>query len=218
MASIDLIPNEYRLWLDQRRVIRNYGIGLALTALLVAGAAMLLGDRVKTTQALAAELRVRNTITQNQQQQLAEMKRQEAEFERQWSLLRGLRAGAAVEDIFRIVDESLVGDKLWFLDWSFRRAGVIVDGQQRGVETGYFIIVSPDDAENNGRGYEVETHMTIHGQARDHQALSAFVRALFAQNLIRDVNVQRTSRNESSGRRVVEFDLTVVLNSAPKES
>jgi hypothetical protein len=218
MASIDLVPNEYRLWLDQRRVLRNYGLTLALLAVVISGVAMAVADRVKEAQALAAELRVKNTITQNQQQQLAEMKNQQAEYERQWSLLRGLRAGAAVEDIFRIVDESLIGDKLWFLDWSFRRAGVTVDGQQRGVETGYFIIVSGEDGEGNGRGYEVETHMTIHGQAQDHQALSAFVRALFDQNLIKDVNVQRTSRDESTGRRVVDFDLTVVLNSAPRES
>lgn len=218
MASIDLVPNEYRLWLDQRRVLRNYGLTLALLAVVITGIAMAVADRVTEAQALAAELRVKNTITQNQQQQLAEMKNQQAEYERQWSLLRGLRAGAAVEDIFRIVDESLVGDKLWFLDWSFRRAGVIVDGQQRGVETGYFIIVTGENGENNGHGYEVETHMTIHGQARDHQALSAFVRALFDQNLIKDVNVQRTSRDESTGRRVVDFDLTVVLNSSTRES
>ena len=216
MASIDLVPNEYRLWLDQRRVLRNYGVTLALLAVVIGGISIAVANRVKEAQALAAELRVRNTITQNQQQQLAEMKNQQAEYERQWSLLRGLRAGAAVEDIFRIVDESLVGDKLWFVDWSFRRAGVIVDGQQRGVETGYFIIVTGEDGE--GHGYEVETHMTIHGKAEDHQALSAFVRALFDQNLIKEVNVQRTSRDESTGRRVVDFDLTVVLNSAPRES
>jgi hypothetical protein len=217
MASIDLVPNDYRLWLDQRCLLRNYGVALALLAVLITGTELTVADRVRDTQAQAAELRVKNTITQNQQQQLAEMQSQQAEYERQWALLRGLRAGAAVEDIFRIVDESLIGDKLWFVDWSFRRAGVIVDGQQRGVETGYFIIVS-EDGDGSRRNYEVETHMTIHGQAQDHQALSAFVRALFAQKLIKDVNVQRTSRDESTGRRVVDFDLTVVLNSAPKES
>ena len=214
MANIDLIPNEYRLWLDQRRLLRNAGITLTVLAAVIAGAATAVGSRVTDTQARAAELRVKNTITQNQQQQLAEMQDQQAEFERQWSLLRGLRAGAAVEDIFRIVDESLDGDRLWFLDWSFRRSGIIVDGQQRGVETGYFIIVTGE----SGKGYEVETHMAIRGQAKDHQALSAFVRALFDQDLIKDVNVQRTSRDESSGRHIVDFDVTVVLSSMPRES
>ncbi len=218
MASIDLIPNDYRTWLMQRRTLRNAGIVATVAALAVFGGASAVGDAAKTAQQTAAELRVRNAITQNQQQELQSMRDQQAEYERQWSLLRGLRAGAAVEDIFRIVDESLDGDKLWFVDWSFRRAGVIVDGQQRGVETGYFIIVDPADSRGGNRDYSVETHMSIRGQAHDHQALSGFVRALFEQDLIKDVSVQRTSRTTLGVRRIVDFDITVVLNSSSTES
>ena len=218
MASIDLIPNDYRTWLIQRRVLRNAGITVAIAALAVFGGASAIGSAAKTAQQTAADLRVRNAITQNQQQELQNMKQQQAEYERQWSLLRGLRAGAAVEDIFRIVDESLDGDKLWFVDWSFRRAGVIVDGQQRGVETGYFIIVDAEGGPASNRDYSVETHMSIRGQAHDHQALSGFVRALFEQDLIKDVSVQRTSRTSLGVRRIVDFDITVVLNSSSTES
>ena len=60
--------------------------------------------------------------------------------------------------------------------------------------------------------------MSIRGQAQDHQALSGFVRALFEQDLIKDVSVQRTSRTELGTRRVVDFDITVVLNSSSTES
>ena len=56
--------------------------------------------------------------------------------------------------------------------------------------------------------------MTIRGQARDHQALSRFVRSLFEQPDINDVNVQKTSQSDYADRRVVDFSLTVVLNSA----
>ncbi len=218
MASIDLIPNDYRQWLTQRRTLRNTGIAMLVMALAVFGGTSAIGNAAAAAQQTAAELRVRNAITQNQQQELQAMKEQQAEYERQWALLRGLRAGAAVEDIFRIVDESLDGDKLWFVDWSFRRAGVIVDGQQRGVETGYFIIVDPDDRPAGDHDYSVETHMSIHGQAHDHRALSGFVRALFEQDLIKDVSVQRTSRSEHGVRHVVDFDVTVILNSSASES
>ena len=64
----------------------------------------------------------------------------------------------------------------------------------------------------------VETHMTIRGQAIDHQALSKFVRALFEEPAINDVNVQRTSLTNYANGRVVEFDITVVLNSRYRES
>ena len=81
-------------------------------------------------------------------------------------MLRGLRAGAAVEDIFQIIDRSLTSDDLWFVDWTFRRAGVVVEGEQRGVETGYFIIVPDEGAAVPETEWQVESHMTIHGQAQ----------------------------------------------------
>ena len=59
--------------------------------------------------------------------------------------------------------------------------------------------------------------MSIHGQARDHQALSNFVRALFEQGQISDVSVQKTTRVEYGGGTVVDFNLTVVLASEPRE-
>ena len=153
-----------------------------------------------------------------QQTQLQALKEQQSEYERRWSVLRGLRAGAAVDEIFTLIDRAIIAGDLWFLDWSFRRAGVIVDGQQRGVETGYFVIVADGDDPLAAPDLTVETHMTIRGQAVDHQALSKFVRALFEEPAIKDVNVQRTSLTNYANGRVVEFDITVVLNSTYRES
>ena len=215
MAEIDLIPSDYRRWLDQRRLLRDFAIFVAVIAALIVAASE--WSRIQTVDARdrAAQLRTNNAISQQQQQQLEQLRNQQAEFRRQLSLLRGLRAGAAIEDIFAIIDQSIVEGDLWFVDWSFRRAGVIVNGEQRGVETGYFIIADPD-AEGGGN-FEVETHMSIHGQARDHQALSNFVRALFEQRHISDVSVQKTSRVDYGGGSVVDFNLTVVLASEPRE-
>ena len=143
---------------------------------------------------------------------------QRAEYERRWSLLRGLRAGASMQDIFSLVDQALLPGDLWFVDWTFRRAGVIVNGEQRGIETGYFIIVADQPGQPSTDTMSVETHMTISGQARDHQALSTFVRSLFEQEEVLDVNVQRTSQSQFANTRVVNFDLTIVLNNALKDS
>lgn len=216
MTEIDLIPQEYRKWLMQRSLSRKYLLGFGALNVAVIVAALLFG-RISTSMAEeAARLTADNTVTRQQQEQLVLLQQQEVEIERQLGLLRGLRAGAAVDDIFAVVDRALNGTDLWFLDWKFRRAGVVVDGEQRGVETGYFVIVE----DNNGAqadAWKIETHMTIHGQAKDHQALSNFVRALFEQGEIKDVNVQKTSATNFGRGRVVEFDLTIVLNSALRE-
>jgi Tfp pilus assembly protein PilN len=216
-AEIDLIPVDYRDWLRRHSVIKQYTISLLLVAALVIAASLYLERATSGAQAQAAQLKSDNAITQQQQSQLQQLKDQRAEYERQWSLLRGLRAGAAVDDIFALIDDSLVAGDLWFLDWSFRRSGVIVDGERRGVETGYFIIVDENTDPQAGKNLEIETHMTIRGQANDHQALSRFVRALFEQQDIKDVSVQRTSQTDYANGRVIDFDLTVVLNSASEE-
>ena len=218
MADIDLIPNDYRNWLGQRSIVVRYVTVIATLNVLVFVATIGFGQMAERAQAKVIQLKTENAITQQQQIQLQQLKEQQSEYERQWTLLRGLRAGAAIDDIFSLIDRSLVAGDLWFLDWSFRRAGITVDGERRGVETGYFIIVSEENDPLADLDLEVETHMTIHGQARDHQALSKFVRALFEQQDIKDVNVQKTSQTAYANGHAVDFDMTVVLNSAFKDT
>jgi cell division protein FtsB len=217
MTDIDLIPVDYRDWLGRQAIARKYITSLVMLSVVILAGSLFLGNAAKSEQARASQLKSDNAITQQQQLQLQQLKDQRAEFERQWSLLRGLRAGAAVDDIFSLIDDSLVAGELWFLEWSFRRSGVIVDGERRGVETGYFIIVADENDPLANSNLEIETHMTIRGQANDHQALSKFVRALFEQQAIKDVSVQRTSQTDYANGRVIDFDLTVVLNSASRE-
>lgn len=216
MAEIDLIPQEYRTWLSQRAMLQKYGMFFGGCALAVIVAGYFLSDATGRVRERVAALQSQNAVTRQQQAELERLNAQQAEFEKQWSLLRSLRAGVAVEDIFLIIDRSLNGNELWFNDWTFRRAGVVVDGERRGVETGYFIVVQAD-GEVDG-DWQVETHMTISGQAEDHQALSTFVRALFEQKDVRDVNVHKTSMINYGVGRVVDFDMTVILNSAMRGS
>jgi len=218
MNNIDLIPNDYREWLQQRRMLVSHAIAFVVVFALVVAAGAALSRATAGINAEIAQLRSDNAITQQQQQQLEVLRAQKAEYERQWSLLRGLRAAAALEDVFRIVDDSIIDEELWFIDWSFRRAGIIVDGEQRGIETGYFIIVPAEGQGVEDTRFVVETHMTIRGQARDHRALSRFVRALYRQELIADVSVRKTSQVDFADGKVVDFDITVVLNSAVGES
>lgn len=220
MGEINLIPNDYRDWLGKKAMLVKYSI--AITAISVG--MLLLSTQLSKTAVSQLEhlsqLQAQNVVAQDQRGQLQLLVDQHIEFERQWSLLRGLRAGAAIDDIFSIIDRTIVAGDLWFDEWSVRRAGVIVDGQRRGVETGYFIVVA-DDATGGDPGnsdLSVETHMTINGQATDHQALSKFVRALFDQKDIRDVRIQQTSKTQFANGMAVNFDLTVILNSSLSDS
>lgn len=199
-------------------MLRRYAaafLAASIALLFTGGMFDQLADR---TLGEASRLKAESDITQQKQAEIERLDVEQREYEGQLSLLYGLRAGAAIEDIFSIVDRSFAAGELWFLDWSFQRAGIIVDGEKRGIETGYFIIVSEDGEPASGQDLEVETRMTIRGQAQNHQSLSKFVRALFEQRDIRDVSVQKTSQADYASRRVVDFAITIVLNSALGES
>ena len=213
MAELDLIPEDYRSRLRRRSELRRFAIVFAflnIASLAATGVFAELSGRVSER---IEELKTRSAMTEQQQLQLEQLSGEQREYERRWAMLRGLRAGAAVEDIFRIVDRAMVGNELWFENWSFRRAGVVVDGETRGVETGYFVIVPADGQASGNPEWQVETHMVLEGRALDHQALSTFVRALFEQADIKDVSVQKTTLTDYANGRVVSFDLTIVLNS-----
>jgi len=213
MAELDLIPDDYRNRLKQRAELRQFAVLFAILNIVVLASAGVFGQLSKQASVRIQELKSQSAITEQQQLQLEELSAQQKEYEQRWSLLRGLRAGAAVEDIFRIIDRAIVNDDIWFENWSFRRAGVVVDGEARGVETGYFVVVPADGQPTETPEWQVETHMVLEGRALDHQALSTFVRALFEQRDIKDVSVQRTSLTDYANGRVVSFDLTIILNS-----
>ena len=213
MRNIDLVPNAYREGRKQRRfLVRSaVGSGMAVAALLLVYGFL----RVETNSRIeqAADLRAQNALTQRQQEELEVLVERRNEFLRQLSVLQGLRAGAAVSDIFTIVDNAIVPGKVWFTDWSFHRSGIVVNGRSSDPETGSFVVVGNGGDTAASDDLEVETHMSIRGQAVDHRALSAFVRRLYSQNHVRDVNVRRTAQVVYSASQVVDFDLTVILTS-----
>lgn len=213
MSELDLIPQDYRNRLTQRAMLGQYLIAFVALNVLVFATAGLFAHLTQQATTQIQHLKTQSAITEQQQAQLEQLATQQSEYERRWSLLRSLRAGAAVEDIFKTIDQALVNDDLWFDNWSFRRAGVVVDGEERVVETGYFLIVPADAPASEVPDWRVETHMTLEGRANDHQALSKFVRALFEQPDIKDVSVRRTSLTDYANERVVSFDLTIILNS-----
>lgn len=218
MAELNLIPQDYSDWLSQKALLRQYVIVFVLLNLLFIASSGVLAHFSQRAALRIQDLQAQSAITAQQQVQLEQLRSQQTEYERRWSLLQGLRAGAAIEDIFRIIDNALTSDDLWFVNWSFRRAGVVLDGKMQDVETGYFIMVREDEQYDENTDLQVETRMTVNGQARDHQALSTFVRALFEQPNIKDVSVHKTSLASYANGRVVNFELGIIFNSAVGES
>ena len=212
MSDIDLIPQAYRTWRWQSRWIKRTALLLGgLVGILILGSSAL-GVATASARSRVEALQHRQAVTAQQRADLERLGAEKTELERQFRLLSGLRSGAAAEDMFVTIDRALTSDDVWFLEWQFQRAGVMVGEEVRTVNTGYFLVV-PDGADKLAADdLRVQTHMTIRGQARDHSALASFIRRLFAQPEIDDIRIGRTALNRSKQTSTVSFDLEVVLN------
>ena len=212
MSDIDLIPQAYRTRRWQIRWVKIFsGILGGLVGVLAVGATVI-GIAAANATSRVEALQQRQAITAQQRTDVEQMSAEKIELERQFQVLSGLRSGAAAGDMFVTVDRALTGDDVLFLNWEFERAGIMVGEEVQTVNTGYFIVV-PDGAAQPAPGeLRVQTHMTIQGQARDHSALSAFVRRLFVQPEIDDVRIRKTSLIRNEQADAVDFELAVVLN------
>ncbi len=212
MSDMDLIPQAYHTRRWQSRWIMFTAISLAALVGIVVSGSLAIDAATDNAQTKVTALQRQQTITAQQRADLETLGSEKADLEGQFRLLSGLRSGAAAEKMFVTIDRALTGDDVWFLKWQFQRAGVLVDGEDRTVNTGYFIVV-PDGVDQPAKdNLRVQTRMTIHGQARDHSALSGFVRRLFEQKEIDDVRIRRTSLNRGNQSGMVDFDLAIVLN------
>lgn len=214
MAEFDLIPNDYRERLWRERRLREFVLIAVGLLLLSGGVAAALNQVKNSLQKEVEQLQAQRAISTQQTAELKSLRKQKAEFEYQWSLLEGLRGGMSAEHVFYVIDGALDGHDVWFSDWKFRRAGVKVSTAQQAEVKGYFLVLPKGQQNAKEDAWQIETDMTIKGQAVDYTALANFVRALFSKPEIHDVRVLKTILNHSHQPPVIDFDLAVVVNAA----
>ena len=212
MSDMDLIPQAYRTWLWQTRWIKRSALLLGGLVGLLILSSISLGVATANAKSRVEALQLKQKLTTQQRADMERLGGEKSDLEHQFHLLSGLRSGAAAGDMFLTIDRALTGDDVWFLEWQFQRAGVMAGEGVRTVNTGYFIVVPAGAAELAADELRVQTHMTIRGQARDHSALSGFVRRLFTQPEIDDVRILRTALKNSRQTSTVDFELAVVLS------
>ncbi len=212
MTEIDLVPGDYRRlsWLRGRARTTVQVIATALVVSLLAWAGLHVYSGHLATQ--IAELQSQQAITNQQREALTQLDVHKTALQRKLELLTGLRGGAEAVQMFVTIDRALKGEDVWFLDWEFRRAGTAVEHKPETNSNGYFILIPAEDGQASTEAWKIETHMTLRGQARDHSALSGFVKRLYRQRAIQDVRILDTSRQPQD--KVVDFRLAVTVNSA----
>ncbi len=212
MNDIDLIPTDYRRRRWFERNAKRFGAAVAAVAMITGASYAGLQHATQQINLEIERLQGKEEITVRQRTELSQLTEEKARYESQIRLLEGLRSGISAESMFTTIDRATAGNDVWFVDWEFRRTGVVVEHERDKTEAGHFIVLPSSANGKNVEAWKIETHMSIKGRARDHSALSKFVTRLLAQPEIQDVHVLSSAQRTYKKRRVVEFDLAIVVN------
>ena len=211
MSEFNLIDSSYRRRVDKKHWL--IGIVVAYVGLLLVlgvGRASLL-DHIEESRGEIESLQSDTESILSRKRALRELQTKKAQLQRKLAVLDGLVEGPDIEQIFHAVERSL-NDDTWFVDWSFRRAGELVDVGTEEINTGYFIIVSENPEQQ--QAWKIRTHMEINAQSISHSALASFVRNLGNQPEVEHVQIDSTRTQNIGTLEVIHFSLAVVLNTA----
>lgn len=212
MTDIDLIPADYRERLRLHGWAKSMTIAVSVALILSIASYFMLNYMNKEITSRIFSIQEKQQISQQQSNVLTNLNGKKNNLQHQLSFLVGLRSGTEAQAMFKTIDDAMENNEVWFLNWEFRRAGTAVESSAENKSSnGYFIIIPATDDAQTPETWKIETHMTIKGQAKDHAALSRFVRKLFYQPDINDVRIISTSRTPKA--RIVNFDLAVTVNS-----
>lgn len=218
MREFNLIPASYLSRRERVAFLRNMGILYASVIVcfaLVWGA--LKGFTIAGQDELA-ELQRQQNVSSVERAELTALAAEHSELERKWQLLQSLRSGLSAEALVLSVEGALPVDQVWFTDWRFRREGIVTPEQSTPRPPSYFVQA---DSSEDLASWQMQTQMTVRGQARDHSALSIFSRSLLALPHVHEVKLQRTAlaARQNDGPRLVNFELIIVIKSnAPDAS
>jgi hypothetical protein len=145
-------------------------------------------------------------MSDQQRVELENLRNERARLEQQWAHLQALRGGNDVAGLFLLIDRTLPAGDLWFDRWELQRA----DHDREEGAAGAGAAGAPD-ARLVAVPASARAQMRIVGQARDHGALSRFVRGLYESTEVQDVHLERTMQRRYTTTSIVAFELAILL-------
>jgi hypothetical protein len=217
MSDIDLIPADYRRRLARLGQIKAHAVALVALALCCATAYAGLDYAQSQLKTEVDRLQQAKAITETQRADLERLHAEHARLSEQSRLQSGLSGGITAQRMFLVVDRALRDEEVWFTRWTFQRSGKSMDKAAEPLPTGYILMMPKGDGQADAKAWRIDTHMTIHGQARDHAALSGFVGRLIEQPEVETAQLLNATLQRQTGSNTVEFELLVSIDMAAKK-
>ena len=217
---MDLIPEDYKRYLQQLHILQRWAVLMIVLITLTISISFALDYKADEFEKEIAILEQKKAISSQQRNVLQLLEKDHKKLRVKHNILEKLRGGAVAENMFVTIDRALDGNNVWFKNWSFERAGSKTSEAPKGVNTGYFIVIPESERANNKQqeAWKIQTHMEVDGEAKDHEALSSFVRRLLQQPQIGDVRILNTQQRTYVDTTVVDFRLVITVNSRYRNS
>lgn len=217
---MNLIPEDYKRYLLQLHILQRWAVAMVVFITLSLAISFALGVKAEGYQQEIVVLEHKKAISSQQRNVLQTLEKDHKQLIEKLGVLEKLRGGALAESMFATIDRSLGGNDVWFKNWRFDRAGSRTIEPQNGVNTGYFIVIPENERANKkaNEAWNIQTHMEVDGGAKDHEALSGFVRRLLQQPQIADVRILNTQQHTYVDKTAVDFKLVIIVNSGYQSS
>lgn len=217
---MDLIPEDYKRYLQQLYILQRWALLMFVLITISTSISFALDYKADEFQKEIVKLEQNKAISSQQRNVLQSLEKNHKKLQVKHNILQKLRGGAVAENMFVTIDKALADNNVWFKNWSFERAGSKTSEQPKGVHTGYFIVIPESERTNKkqNEAWKIQTHMEVDGGARDHEALSSFVRRLLQQPQIADVRILNTQQRTTADKTVVEFRLVITVDSRYQNS
>lgn len=217
---MDLIPEDYKRYLQQLQLLQRWALVMFVLLTLSTSISFALDYKADEIQKEIVLLEQKKAISSQQRNVLQTLEKDHKKLLLKHNILEKLRGGAVAGNMFVTIDRALGGNNVWFKNWSFERAGSKTSEPSKGVNTGYFIVITESERTNKKQqeAWKIQTHMEVNGGARDHKALSSFVRRLLQQPQIGDVRILNTQQHTYVDTTVVDFRLIITVNSRYRSS
>ncbi len=212
---MNLIPEDYNRYLQQLHLLYVWAVSMFVFIVVSALVSYGLSYKVDKYQQEIVILEKQKSISSQKRNLLQGLEKNRMALVDKYAILQKLRGGALAADMFVTVDRALIGKNVWFKNWQFERAGSKTSEQSKGVNTGYFIVIPEAEREDkkSKEAWKIQTHMEVNGAAKDHEALSSFVRRLLQQPQIGDIRILNTHQTMQSETTIVDFKLIITVNS-----
>ena len=209
MDDVDLIPTDYRnrIWFQGKAKLLGTSIVsmIAITAFIYTAMQLMNGKLLSKI----SELQKQEEITSQQLEVITRFNENIQNMEYQLVLLNNLHSGTGAPEMFTTIDRAMADTDVWFDTWEYQRVSSPVEQKEKSSKNGNLFILSAGNGTTTDTAWEIETHMTIRGQAKDHSALSRFVRRLSNQPVIHNIRILNTTT--ATNMSVVDFNIAVTV-------